>query len=102
MKLFKHLNHVLPKHHLIFADFDSFIMPRKCVNGINAPLVTNKLAGPSDWDSYDSYLVPPGVADICFPSNFYFLQHAYGLLTGKEAQYMKNVEMFDKFAVSTW
>mmetsp|Transcript_4691 Transcript_4691/g.3949 ORF Transcript_4691/g.3949 Transcript_4691/m.3949 type:complete len:145 (-) Transcript_4691:73-507(-) len=102
LKLFKHLNITLPNHHLIFADFDSFIMPRKCVNGINAPLVTNKLAKPSDWQSFDSYLIPPGVADICFPSDFYFLRNAYELMTGKQAKYMKNMEMFDKYAVSNW
>ncbi|CAI2371507.1 unnamed protein product [Moneuplotes crassus] len=102
LRLFKHVNTIMPSHHLVLADFDSFIMPRKSVNGINAPLVTNKLAGPSEWESHDTYLIDQGVADICFPSDFYYLRHSYELVTGKKASHMKNYEMFDKFAVSNW
>jgi len=28
LQLFSHINHVMPIHHMILADFDSFIMPR--------------------------------------------------------------------------
>lgn len=64
LQLFSHIGNIMPRHHLVFADFDSFLMPRKCVQGINAPLVTNKLAAPSDWESFNTYLLPPGTADI--------------------------------------
>lgn len=59
------------------ADFDSFLMPRKSIKGINAPLVTNKLKDPTQWETYDTYLVPRGEADLCFPVDFFFLKHAY-------------------------
>jgi hypothetical protein len=64
------------------ADFDSFIMPRNSIRGINAPLVTNKLKDPTKWQTYDTYLVPRGAADICFPVDFNFLKYAYEELTG--------------------
>lgn len=52
------------------ADFDSFIMPRECVRGTNAPLVSEKI---EDADHKDTYLIPRGHADIYFPSDFFFL-----------------------------
>lgn len=73
----------MPNHHLIFADFDSFIMPRVSVKGINAPIVTNKLSKPSNWETFNTYMVPRGQADICFPSDFYFLSHAYSKIAKK-------------------
>jgi len=59
------------------SDFDSFLVPSNPIKGINAPVVTNKLREATDWDMYPSYLIQRGQADICFPSDFYFLQHAY-------------------------
>lgn len=102
LQLFSHLNKILPNHHVIMADFDSFIMPKVCVSGINAPIVTNKLSKPSEWETYDTYLVPRGTADICFPTNFHFLKHAYHKLTGKNPRILKNYEMFDEFALKGW
>lgn len=56
------------------ADFDSFIMPKQCVVGQNAPLVSEKIEGAPHKDTY---MIPRGHADIYFPSDFFFLQHAY-------------------------
>jgi hypothetical protein len=74
--LFKHLNKIMPNHSMILADFDSFLTDDK-IKGINAPLVTDKLEGPTEWENYENYLIPRGAADICFPSDFHYLQHAY-------------------------
>jgi hypothetical protein len=74
LKLFQQIKKVVPNHNLILADFDSFMMPRTgCIKGINAPMVTHKLKDPSEWSTYDNYLCERGHADICFPSDFYFL-----------------------------
>lgn len=102
LQLFTHINKIAPKNHLVLADFDSFIMPNPCVSGINAPIVTNKLTDPSSWDTFPTYLVPRGLADICFPTNFYFLEHAYRKIAGKDCQTLKNMEVFDEYAVSSW
>ena len=48
-------------------------------------MVTHKLKDPEKWKTYDNYLVDRGAADICFPTDFYFLQHAYQQITGKQA-----------------
>ena len=58
---------------MILADFDSFMMPRGSIQGINAPMVTHKLKDPTEWETYPSVLVPRGQADICYPSDFFFL-----------------------------
>lgn len=54
MQLFQHLHDIIPKHKLILGDFDSFIMPKVTVNGINAPIVSDKLAKPSDWETFST------------------------------------------------
>ena len=81
------------------ADFDSFIMPRECVRGTNAPLVSEKI---EDSPHKDTYLIPRGHADIYFPSDFFFLQHAYQEICGKPAQVYKNVEFMDQYALESW
>ena len=73
LNLFKHVQKVCPNHSMILADFDSYIMPRDGIKGMNAPMVTHKLRDPTEWDTYSSYLVPRGHADICFPTDFHFL-----------------------------
>ena len=65
-------------------------------------MVTHKLRDPTEWTTYGSYLVPRGQADICFPSDFNFLQHAYGKLTSKNAYIYKNQEFVDMYALETW
>ena len=87
---------------MILADFDSFIMPRGSIQGQNAPVVTHKLKDPSDWLTYSSYLIDRGHADICFPSDFFFLQHAYGQITGKKAQIYKTSDFVSTFSLETW
>lgn len=78
LRLFQQIRRVVPNHSLILADFDSFLMPSKgSIKGINAPVVTHKLKDPTAWSTYESYLCERGHADICFPTDFYFLQHAY-------------------------
>jgi hypothetical protein len=77
LKMIKHMKQYIPYHSLIMADFDSFLMPRNSIRGINAPLVTHKLKDPTKWKTYDNYLVPRGEADICFPVDFHFLKYAY-------------------------
>lgn len=47
LKLIKHISEHIPDHSLIMADFDSFLMPKNSIKGINAPLVTNKLKDPT-------------------------------------------------------
>ncbi len=81
LKLFKHLHEHLPEHQMILADFDSFLMPKNSIKGINAPLVTNKLKDPTQWQTFDTYLIERGAADICFPVDFHFLRHAYQKIT---------------------
>ena len=74
LSLFKKFGEIAPKDHcMILADFDSFMMPRDSIQGINAPMVTHKLKDPTDWKTYSSYLVERGSADICFPTDFFFL-----------------------------
>ena len=57
--LFQHLHKIMPNHQIILADFDSFLTDDK-IKGINAPLVTDKLEKPTEWDNYDDYLIPRG------------------------------------------
>jgi len=87
---------------MILADFDSYIMPRDGIKGMNAPMVTHKLRDPTEWSTYSSYLVPRGHADICFPSDFHFLQHAYSQITGKNASIYKNQEFVKTYALENW
>jgi len=77
IKLIEHVAATMPDHSLIMADFDSFLMPKNSIKGINAPLITNKLKDPTEWQTYDSYLIERGAADICYPVDFHFMQHAY-------------------------
>jgi hypothetical protein len=49
IKVLKHINEHIRNHSLILADFDSFIMPKNSIKGINAPLITNKLKDPTKW-----------------------------------------------------
>lgn len=92
----------IPDHCLIMADFDSFIYPKNSIKGINAPLVTNKLKDPTQWKTYDHYLIPRGEADICFPVDFFFLKHAYQKITGYNANVHKTSEFVDLYALKSW
>ena len=102
--LFSHLQKFIPNHQIILADFDCFpeALSKNSILGQNAPLITNKLAEPTEWKTYDNYLIPRGAADICFPSDFEFLQHAYENITGQPAAVYKNKEFVDMFALESW
>lgn len=102
LRLINHIAEHIPDHSLIMADFDSFLMPKNSIKGINAPLVTNKLKDPTQWDTYDHYLLPRGAADICFPVDFHFLRHAYQKITGLQANVYKTSEFIDQFALQSW
>lgn len=77
-------------------------MPKNSIQGINAPLVTDRKEGPSEWDEFDTYLIERGQADICFPTDFNFLRHAASEVFDKTATVMKNNEFFDEYALSSW
>lgn len=102
LMLFTHLAKILPNHHLILADFDSFSTSSKTLNGINGPIVNIKLEKASQWQTYDDYLATPGDVDICFPTDFYFLKHAYRHITNKSPIVYKNEEMVHKYAIQGW
>ena len=87
---------------MIFADFDSFLMPKGSIRGQNAPLVTHKLKDPTQWTTYDNYIIERGHADICFPVDFQFLQHAYKEITGKDSLVYKTNEFVDMFSLESW
>lgn len=102
LKLVKHIADHIPDHSLIMADFDSFLMPKNSLKGINAPLVTNKLKDPTQWDTYETYLLERGAADICYPVDFHFLRHAYQKMTGLPATVYKTSEFVEQFALPSW
>ena len=99
LELFQNIKRIAPNHSLIMADFDSFIMPRGSIRGTNAPLVSEKIEGAVN---HDSYLIPRGHADIYFPSDFFFLQHAYQEICGRKAQVFKNIEFMETYALESW
>jgi hypothetical protein len=49
-------------------------------------------------------LVPRGAADICFPVDFHFLQHAYSRITNQRlsANVYKTHEFVDSFSLKSW
>ena len=55
-----------------------------------------------DAVNYDTYLIPRGHADIYFPTDFYFLQHAYQEICGRPAQVYKNKEFMEMYALESW
>ena len=77
-------------------------MDRKAIKGINAPAVTHKEKDPTAWSTYESYLVPRGHADICFPTDFFFLQHAYNEITGKSSSVYKTKDFVEQYALESW
>ena len=77
-------------------------MPKGSIKGENAPMVTHKLKDPTAWTTYDHFLVERGSCDICFPTDFHFLQHAYSQITGKQANVYKTKEFVDMFSLESW
>jgi hypothetical protein len=74
LKLFDTLHRARPNHRLVAADFDA--LPETVIDGANAPLVATTRGGATR--DHDTYLVPPGAADIFFPSCFDLLCRLYG------------------------
>ena len=98
------INKIIPNHQLILADFDCFLTSTnyRGLKGMNQPVVTNKLEDPTKWQEYDTYLIPRGDADICFPTDFLYLQHAYKEITGKPASIYKNPDFMEMFSLRAW
>jgi hypothetical protein len=59
------------------ADFHS--LPPDAIRGVNAPIVASKEA--DDDKDWPTYLCPPGLADIFFPTDFDYLRAAYTATT---------------------
>lgn len=102
MQLISQIKEKIPDHSLILADFDSFIMPKNSIRGINAPLVTHKLKDPTQWKTFDTYLINRGEADICFPIDFFFLKHYYHQITGYPVNVYKTREFMELYALESW
>ena len=82
LQLFNQLHLLIPNQTIVLADFDSFLTKQRGnLRGVNSPVVTHKLADPTKWKEFDTYLVQKGEADICFPTDFHLLRHAYSTVT---------------------
>lgn len=73
LHFFHVLHHFMPNHHLLLCDFSS--LP-DTISGVNSPIVSGT-DHTGQLRDFDSYLVPLGVADIFFPTDFEFLAHLY-------------------------
>jgi len=102
LKMFKNLNRVIPNHHMILADFDMLRNSESARQGINSPIVSQKLEKSAEKKDFDSYLVSRGIADIFFPTNFRYLRHGYKKITGKRAEIYKTYEFMDLFSKTKW
>ncbi|KAF0743122.1 hypothetical protein Ae201684_002179 [Aphanomyces euteiches] len=120
MQLLNTLQTSFPKHHLIAADFDSLPTPSLDasakhqpyqhtrsptstasgpLHAANAPLVASKTAGTTE--DHDTYLVPGGIADIFFPTDFVKLKHAYCQALNRqshEVSIVKSKAFLEQFA----
>lgn len=102
INMLRHIKEYIPSHSIIMSDFDSFLMPKGSIIGHNAPLITNKLKDPTQWQTYDSYLIPRGQADICFPIDFNFMKHAYEQISGQHANIHKTSEFIELYSLKSW
>jgi hypothetical protein len=75
LHMLNHLNKFVQNHSIILSDFDYFLEPKhkSSILGVNAPLIQNKLANPTEVNKHDTYLLPRGASDILFPTDFDFL-----------------------------
>ncbi|CAG9466937.1 unnamed protein product [Pedinophyceae sp. YPF-701] len=73
-RFFDALHAARPNHSLLMADFDA--LPGVQIPGVNAPLVSELIAGEGHRD-HPSYLIPAGRADIFYPSDFPALCASY-------------------------
>lgn len=95
-RLFDALHAGFPgSHRLLAADFDA--LPETVIPGAGAPLVASTAGGATT--DHGTYLVPPGAADIFFPSNFELLARLYsGSGGGRAARHAKAAEFFGEWA----
>ena len=101
--MIKHINSNFKDHTVLFADFDSFInLSKKQVYGINAPLIAQKLEDPTKQKEFDTFLIERAEADICFPTDFYLLQHMYEKVTNKKGTVFKNKDFVEKYSLQGW
>ncbi|KDD76562.1 putative S-adenosyl-L-methionine-dependent methyltransferase [Helicosporidium sp. ATCC 50920] len=90
---------VRPNHTLLAADFDE--LPDVVVPGVHAPLVASTERGKTL--DHATYLLPPGTADIFFPTNFELLGKLYRQAAargqgGGEARALKSAEFMKEWA----
>ena len=71
--LFDSIQKTVPKHELIFSDFD--FLPDVVVPGENAPIVSSTIDGKAR--DRGTLFAPFGSSDIFFPTNFEFLKVLY-------------------------
>ena len=74
------------------ADFDSLASSTSRHLGLNAPIVSRKGEDSHNHTDFDSYLLPPGQADIFFPTDFHLLKQMYKSATGQTASVMKTYQ----------
>ena len=104
LSMFGNLAKNIPNHQIILADFDCFLtaLGKDSIKGLNTPVIADKLSAPTDQQTYDTLLIDRGQADICFPTDFRFLQHAYEKITKQPSSVYKNREFIDMFALQSW
>ncbi|CAL5218657.1 g361 [Coccomyxa viridis] len=90
-----------PHHCILAADFDE--LPETTIAGKNAPLVASTEAGVAT--DHASYLLPPGTADIFFPTDFQMLDRMYGSVAkahgeeaGLQSSVLKSREFMKRYA----
>lgn len=77
-------------------------MPRKSIRGINAPLITHKLKDPTSWNTFDTYIVERGAADICFPVDFELIKIACKHICRQDAIVYKSSEFISMYSLAGW
>lgn len=98
----KKLNKVIPNSHYIIADFDSLREAESARIGINAPVVSTKLEKSDEKLDYSDYLVPRGVADIFFPTDFSMLKDMHQSITGRDGTFIKTRDFVEEHSYSSW
>jgi len=98
----KRLKTTLPNAHYIIADFDNLKAAPSYNSGIYAPIVSTKLEDSSAKKDYMSYLVPRGVADIFFPTDFLLVKEMHKSITGKNGRILKSHEFVEEFSDKQW
>eukprot|EP01017_Pseudomicrothorax_dubius_P027994 TRINITY_DN3286_c0_g2_i1.p1 TRINITY_DN3286_c0_g2~~TRINITY_DN3286_c0_g2_i1.p1 ORF type:complete len:322 (-),score=67.25 TRINITY_DN3286_c0_g2_i1:715-1680(-) len=101
-QMFKNIHSLFPQHHYVIADFDFLRGATSALAGVNAPVVSFKLAGSAEKHDYDSYLVPRGAADIFFPTNFYLLRALYKRATRRSSSFLKTADFVEQNTRTKW